>query len=192
MTKRYEAIVIGASAGGIVAVSEIFSVLSATPLLPIFVALHIDQRSSGLGWLFSRKTSIVVHEAEDKEPIAPGKVYLAPPGYHLLVENKSELALSVDDKVRYARPSIDVLFESAAEVYQSRLVAVLLTGASDDGAIGMRTVKSFGGLTIVQDPAEAEVKTMPEAALAATQIDEILSLQEIGARLMQLCALSDL
>jgi two-component system chemotaxis response regulator CheB len=122
-----------------------------------------------------------VREAEDKDRLAPGSVYLAPPDYHTLVEADGTLALSTEGHVRHARPSIDVLFRSAAEAYRERCVGVVLTGANDDGADGLARIKELGGVAVVQDPRTAERREMPAAAIEATHADIVLPLEEIGA-----------
>jgi two-component system chemotaxis response regulator CheB len=120
-----------------------------------------------------------VRDADDKEPIVAGNVYLAPPDYHLLVE-PGHFALSTDERVHHARPSIDVLFESAADAYGERVIGVILTGANQDGASGLARIKAAGGVAIVQDPRDSERREMPDAALAATEVDAVLALDEIG------------
>jgi two-component system chemotaxis response regulator CheB len=129
-----------------------------------------------------------VVDAEDKQWIQPGKIYLAPADYHLLVE-KGEFNLSVDEAVRYSRPSVDVLFESAADAYGPALIAIVLTGANADGAQGARRVKKRGGVVIVQDPKTADAPEMPEAVIAAGAVDQILRLEDIAAFLVELCRL---
>jgi two-component system chemotaxis response regulator CheB len=127
-----------------------------------------------------------VVEAEDKMALEAGIVYLAPADYHLLVEERGRLALSVDPPVRSARPSIDVLFETAADAYGAALLGVLLTGASADGADGLARVKALGGRAIVEDPSTAECRTMPAAGLAATAVDYVLPLRDIGSHVVTL------
>ena len=119
--------------------------------------------------------------------LEPGKAYLAPPGYHLLVERGS-LSLSTDEEVRYSRPSIDVLFESVADAYREDAVGVILTGASDDGAAGLARIRRRGGVTVVQEPATAERRTMPDAALARGRAHRVLALDEIAAFLVKVCS----
>ena len=126
-----------------------------------------------------------VCEAGDKEPIEPGRVYLAPPDYHLLVEPDG-FALSIDVQVQHSRPSIDVLLESAADVYGDRMIGVILTGANADGAEGLRRVKRRGGVTIVQDPETAEKRTMPDAAIATGAADHVVPLEQVASKLMEL------
>lgn len=182
-----DAVVVGASAGGVEALLTIFKGLPADFGLPIIVVLHIpDERRSQLAEVFDRRLSIAVKEAGDKEPIIPGTLYFAAPGYHLSVEDDYSFSFSQEARVHYSRPSIDYLFESAADAYQQRLAAILLTGANQDGAQGLETIKLRGGLTIVQDPEEALVATMPQAALDRIQPDYILPLCGIGRLLCEL------
>ena len=159
---------------------EILSSLPEDLECAVVVAQHRGASSDGgLASLLELRTRLRVTDADDKEPIEPGHVYLAPPDYHLLVE-RGHFALSTDAHVHYARPSIDVLFESAAETYRERVVGVILTGANDDGAAGLARIKSAGGVAIVQDPRSSERREMPTAALAATDVDAVLALEEIG------------
>jgi two-component system chemotaxis response regulator CheB len=180
--RRVDAIAVGASAGGVEALSLLLSALPATLRQPLFIVLHVPRhRPSLLASVFSPMCRRPVREAEDKEPVTAGTVYLAPPDYHLMVEPGAYIALSADDLVNYSRPSIDVLFESAADVYGDGLLAIVLTGASRDGADGLRAVHNAGGCALVQDPAEAYASAMPEAAVAGGAVDAVLSLREIAA-----------
>jgi two-component system chemotaxis response regulator CheB len=182
-----QAIAIGTSAGGLEALSVILPALPQSFKLPIFVVVHVPpDRRSLLPELFRAKCRIPVREPEDKEPIADGTVYFAPPDYHLLVEKDNYLSLSSDEPVFYSRPSIDVLFESAADVYGPALMAIILTGANQDGAAGIKGIARSGGTVIVQDPAEAFAAAMPEAALAACPSARILSLDAIAAQLQEM------
>lgn len=174
------AVVIGASAGGIAATRLLLAQLSAPFPWPLMLVQHIQSQHPIDFSLVYAQNSLRVVEAIDKANIVPGTLHIAPPGYHLLVESDFTLSLSVDDPVCYARPSIDVLFESAADAYGAGLVGVILTGANDDGADGLRAVKSKGGLALVQDPFTAEVRTMPEAALARVQADHVASADDLG------------
>ncbi|MBS4086490.1 chemotaxis protein CheB [Pseudomonas rustica] len=184
---RVEAIVVGASAGGVEALLSVLGPLRSGFVLPIIVVLHLpEERRSQLAEVFARRLDMPVHEAIDKQDIAAGTVYFATPGYHLSVEQNRSLSLSLEDRVHYSRPSIDYLFESAADAYGSKLAAVLLTGANHDGARGLAQVKRRGGLTIVQDPQEAQVATMPQAALNIQQPDHVLTLNGIGRLLVEL------
>lgn len=183
-----ELIAIGTSLGGLNALSMLLGDLRPGLPLPIVVVQHraISSDGRGLAQLLQEHSGLVVMEAEDKMPLEPKTVYLAPADYHLLVEERGVLALSTDPAVRSARPSIDVLFQTAAKAYGSALLAVLLTGASSDGADGLAAVKARGGRAIVEDPATAECRTMPAAALAATAVDYVLPLSRIGGHLVTL------
>ena len=184
---RYELIVIGCSMGGMHALEQIFGVLPADFPVPIVVAQH-RYRTSGeaLPSFLRRHSALSVVDAVDKQWVHPGHVYLAPADYHLLVE-RGELSLSVDDAVAYSRPSIDVLFESAADAYLGGTVGVVLTGANADGARGAKRIKQRGGFVVVQDPETAESAEMPKAAIAAARVDRILPLNRIGPFLVELC-----
>ncbi|KAF2395053.1 chemotaxis protein CheB [Pseudomonas sp. NPDC087342] len=182
-----EAIVIGASAGGVEALLNILSPLREGFVLPIIVVLHLpDERRSQLAEVFARRVALPVLEAVDKTLVEAGTLYFAAPGYHLSVEQDRSFSLSLEDRVHYSRPSIDFLFESAADAYGSALAAVLLTGANRDGASGLAQVKHRGGFTVVQDPDEAQVSTMPQAALDLHQPDHILPIRGIGRLLVEL------
>ncbi|MCI5150484.1 MAG: chemotaxis protein CheB [Candidatus Electrothrix sp. MAN1_4] len=187
MRRRYKAIVIGASAGGIEASVYIFSKLPAHFSVPIILVQHLHKKQdSGLIRCYSGRTQLKVEEAEDKESILPGHIYIAPPDYHLLIERDQTFSLSVDEKVNYSRPSIDVLFESAADVYGARLIGVIMTGANHDGALGLQRIKAYGGLALVEDPATAKFPEMPQSALACTAIDHVLPLEELTDCLLAL------
>ena len=187
--ERIEAVVIGASAGAIQALSRILPALPEDYPIPVLVVVHIPaDRSDLLASLFQAKCRLVVKEAEDKEPIRPGFVYFGPSDYHLLVEGDRTVSLSSDEPVLYSRPSIDVLFESAADAYGERLVGVILTGANEDGADGLWAVHAAGGVALVEDPAEAFAPAMPSAALARCAEARPASLDEIAAYLVGLGA----
>ena len=180
----FEIVVVGTSTGGLKALQTLLSGLSAGFPLPIVIVQHRGKDSeSGLCEFLSQWSSVPVTEPEDKEPVRRGHAYLAPRDYHLLIENQS-FALSTDPPVGFARPSIDVLFESAADQYQERSIGVILTGANRDGARGLAAIKSAGGLTLVEDPRSAACREMPEAAIARTRADWILPLDEIAPRLL--------
>jgi two-component system chemotaxis response regulator CheB len=179
-----EAVVIGASAGALEALSAILPFLPANYGLAVIIVVHVPpDRNSVLAELLQTKCDIAVREAEDKEPIRGGTAYLAPPGYHLLVETDKSLSLSNEEPVFYSRPSVDVLFESAADAYGPRLIAIVLTGANRDGAKGLRAVAEAGGVAIVQSPAGAYASAMPEAAIAECPGAQVLSLKEIAGYL---------
>jgi len=188
-TRRIEAVVIGASAGGFEALLAVLGRLPASYPMPLVAVLHLpENHESRLAELFGYRLSLQVREARDKETLAPGILYFAPAGYHLSIETDRSFSLSCEERVSYARPSIDVLFASAADAYGKSLAAVLLTGANYDGANGLAGIRIAGGLTIVQDPASAEVATMPEAAIRRMTPDLILPLSEIHSLLRQLGA----
>ncbi len=174
------AIVVGGSAGAIDALTIILPALPADFAIPLALALHVSPREpSHLARVLGARCALPVREADDKEPIEAG-VYLAAPDYHLLVESSRCFSLSVDDPVHFSRPSIDVLFESAAEVYGPELAAVLLSGANDDGARGLARVRQAGGITIAQSPDSATMATMPQSALALGCVDHMLAPAAIG------------
>ncbi len=182
-----EAVAIGASAGAVEALSAILPRLPADYPLPVLVVVHVPaDRRSVLATLFQSKCRIAVREAEDKEPVVPGTVYFAPPDYHLQVEADRTLSLSADDPVLYSRPSIDVLFESAADAYGAALAGVVLTGANQDGARGLAAVAEAGGIALVEEPATASASIMPAAAFGAFPAARALSLDAIAACLLDL------
>lgn len=183
----YEAIVIGASAGGMQALKVILSALPAVFALPLAIVQHINERSDGFMAEYLNQASLLtVKEAEDKEPLQPGVAYLAPPGYHLLIEPDRSFSLSVDARVNYSCPAVDVLFESAAEAFGESLIGVVLTGANSDGAQGLKAIQARGGVAIVQNPETAEAALMPQAALAAVETDYIVELAQIARLLVKL------
>jgi two-component system chemotaxis response regulator CheB len=184
----YDLICIGASWGGLAAVSRILADIPAELEQAIVIAQHRhpDSRATTLPELLALQISRPVRDIEDKLPIEPSQVYVTPPDYHVLVE-RGCFALSLEERVHFSRPSIDVLFESAADSYRERVIGVILTGSNEDGAAGLRRIKERGGVAIVQDPAQALRRTMPDAAIAATVADAILPLEEIGPFLYGLC-----
>jgi two-component system chemotaxis response regulator CheB len=186
-----ELIVIGCSLGGMNALQVILSNLTRHFCIPIVVAQHRHKKSNeGLPAYFRRQTDLKVIDADDKQWIEPGHIYLAPADYHLLVERngeRGELSLSIEEAVRYSRPSIDVLFESAADAYTDRLIGIVLTGANEDGARGAARIKKRGGIVIVQDPATAEAPAMPRGTIKAVEVDQILRLEEIAPFLLEAC-----
>ena len=184
---KVEAVVIGASAGGVQALLTLLSALPASFRLPIITVLHLPaNRDSQLAEVFQHRLALTVREAADKETIAPGTVYFAAPGYHLSVENDRTFSLSGEAPLQFCRPSIDVLMESAADAYGAALLAIVLTGANADGADGLARVKRLGGLTAVQDPAEAAAVTMPKAAIHRCRPDFILNLDGILELLLKI------
>jgi two-component system chemotaxis response regulator CheB len=181
LRNRIDAVVIGASAGGVEALAVLLPALPAAFRPALVIVLHLPrERPSLLVEIFGRRCALPVREAEDKEPIEPGTVYFAPPDYHVLVENCRQIALSADEPVHYSRPSIDVLFESAADVYGERLLGIILTGGNEDGAAGLHAVHQAGGITIVQQPDTAKVPLMAVSALQRGPADFVLPLEEIA------------
>jgi two-component system, chemotaxis family, protein-glutamate methylesterase/glutaminase len=181
LRNRIDAVVIGASAGGVEALAVLLPALPAAFRPALVIVLHLPrERPSLLVEIFGRRCALPVREAEDKEPIEPGTVYFAPPDYHVLVENCRQIALSADEPVHYSRPSIDVLFESAADVYGERLLGIILTGGNADGAAGLHAVHQAGGITIVQQPDTAKVPLMAVSALQRGPADFVLPLEEIA------------
>lgn len=184
---NFDLVVVGTSLGGLYALKTLLAGLPQSFPLPMAIVQHRSRDGgSHLGLLLQEVCRLSILEAEDKAPIIPGQVYLAPADYHLLVE-RGHFALSTEAPVSYSRPSIDVLFESAALAYQERLIGVVLTGANQDGACGAVEIKKRGGWVIVQEPATAESAIMPRAAIAATNVDKVLRLEEIPACLVNLC-----
>ena len=179
----------GSSWGGLHALETVLSTLPPDFCTPIVIAQHRapDSGSGALSHMLSVRSGHDVCEAGDKDPIEEGRVYIAPPDYHLLVE-PGGFALSTEATVQYSRPSIDVLFDSAADAYADELVAVVLTGANADGAYGVERVKRRGGVTLAQDPETAEKREMPDAAIATGAVDHVVPLEEIASKLMELTA----
>ncbi|WP_315791724.1 chemotaxis protein CheB [Fischerella sp. JS2] len=191
---KYQIIVIGTSLGGLEALQVILLGLPKTFPIPIAVVQHRHKASDDtLRDLLQSYTNLVVKEAEDKEEILPGWVYLAPADYHLLIESKdktvsqSYFSLSTDAPVTYARPSIDVLFETAADAYNQKVIGILLTGANQDGVQGLAKIKARGGMTIVEEPDSAFCSIMPAAAIALGVADQVLPLVDIPAFLVKIC-----
>jgi len=184
-----KAVVMGASAGALDALSAIIPRLPADFPIPVLVVVHLPaDRKSILAELLQTKSKITVREAEEKELIEPGTVFLAPPDYHLLVDWDFRLALSSEEPVHFSRPSIDVLFETAADVYGSDLIGVILTGASDDGARGLKEICKAGGIAVVQDPLEATSPVMPQSALNACPSAHVLKVRDIADFLKEFAA----
>lgn len=192
MKSRFEAIVIGVSAGGVNALKVILSALKSPLALSVIIVMHRRWNSEDDFFcrMLNKDHVLTVKEVDEKERLAPGIIYLAPPNYHLLIEKNKTLSLTVDVRNNYSRPSIDILFESAAEVFGSHLIGVVLTGANDDGSYGLKSIKAAGGIAVIQDPATAEVSTMPQAALDLLspdyEVDYVLPLDNIGPLLIEL------
>ena len=182
---RPEIIVVGASAGGLRAVEQVLGRLPPNFPVPLVVVQHRSRESTdAYAAVLGHGTPLPVAEVEDGDPLRAPGVYVAPPDYHVLVE-PGRMVLSIDDPVSYSRPSIDVLFESAADVYGQRVCAVLLTGANADGARGLARVKAVGGYAIVQDPSTAESPEMPTAGIAMAPVDRVLTLDGIARELLR-------
>lgn len=175
----YSIAVVGTSLGGLQALSTILKHLPKQIGFPIAIVQHRTSEAGTLCEFLQKNSNLPVYDAQDKQMLYPGVAYLAPSGYHMLIEGET-LALSTEAPVWSARPSIDVLFESAADIFGEQVIGVILTGASQDGALGLAKIKQRGGLAIVQDPATAESRVMPEAAIAATQVDHIVALDAIA------------
>jgi len=183
---RFEIVVIGASSGGLKALQHLLSELSKQFQLPMVIVQHRGKDSdSGLCEFLARYSELPISEPDDKEPILGGHVYLAPRDYHLMIEKRS-FALSTEAPVAFARPSIDLMFESAADEYGKKVIGLVLTGANSDGARGLAWIKSHGGLTIVEDPAEAAFPEMPSAAIRASTVDWVVPLKQITPLLERL------
>ena len=178
---KYDAVVVGTSAGGLNALSTILGNLPRQYKIPIVIVQH---RSKGSFELFEdvlqQKCRIRIKQADEKEAISGGVIHVAPPDYHLLVEMDRTFSLSSDPPVQFSRPSIDVLFESAAIVYRQNLVGIVLTGSNNDGACGIATIRNFGGLTIAQDPSETQYSFMPQAAIDTGKVAHVWRLTDIG------------
>lgn len=185
---KYKAVVIGASAGGFHALKKLLGNLPDDFSLPILIVQHISPSSDNyMAKYLNKNSKLSVKEADGKEPILPGYVYIAPPNYHLLIEEDYTLSFSTEEKVNYSRPSIDVLFETAVFAYGNSLIGIVLTGANSDGAKGLKKIKEAGGYCIVQDPKEAEASAMPLAAIASTKTKNIYTIDKIATLLASLC-----
>lgn len=185
--QHVDAVVVGASAGGVDALLALLRDLPDGWRLPVVVVIHLPEaHESRLAEVFRHRLPIPVCEAEDKAPVADGTLYFAPAGYHLSIESDRRFSLSCEPPVLFSRPAIDLLMMSAADVYGRVLAGFLLTGANEDGALGMRRIHRAGGLTAVQDPDEALVATMPHAAIGAHEPDFVLPLRELRELLLQL------
>lgn len=184
---KYEALVVGVSAGGMEALGSIFPLVPANFSCSVIIVQHMHPNSAGyLPTFLNEKCMTTVKEADEKEKIEAGVIYIAPPNYHLLIENDKTFSFSLEEPVNYSRPSIDVLFESAADAYRERLVGIILTGANKDGSCGLKKIKEMGGLTVVQDPLTAEIDSMPKAAINTGYVDHVLPLNQIGQFLVNL------
>lgn len=187
VNKSYKAIVIGTSAGGLFALSVILEGLPGDYPIPVIVVQHrAKEQRDLLEEVLQSKCKIRIKQADEKEKIEPGFVYIAPPDYHLLVERDKTFSLSADDRVHYSRPSIDVLFESSAMVFKGALIGIVLTGANNDGSSGIAEIKKNGGVTIAQNPSEAQFPFMPAASIKTNEVNHILNLEEIKDFLLKI------
>ena len=182
-----KAVVIGTSYGGMEAIRNLLVKLPESFEPPIIIVLHIGTNTinSYLSQL-NHKTNRKVKEAEEKEPIRRNTVYFAPPNYHLQIESDFTFSLSTDPKINFSRPSIDVLFETAAWTFKNNLIGILLTGSNNDGAAGLQTIKNFGGTTVVENPETAFAKTMPSSAIELFEPDFVLDLDELAEKVAEL------
>jgi two-component system, chemotaxis family, protein-glutamate methylesterase/glutaminase len=177
---QYKAIIIGGSAGSFQVISKILAEISPELDLPIFMALHrLKHVRNGFVEALSIKSKKLIVEPNDKEPIKKGIVYLAPANYHMNLELGNKIGLSTEEMVNNSRPSIDITFDSGSYLYKNKVIGIILSGANKDGAWGMKKLKDRGGFTIIQDPKECTINTMPVAAQNATQIDLILTAENI-------------
>jgi two-component system chemotaxis response regulator CheB len=180
LSRPYKAIVIGGSAGSFSVLANILSKIPVDFNLPIIICCHrLKHVRSGFIEALEIKSIKKVTEPDDKESIKKGKVYVAPANYHLGIELGNTFALSTEEMLNNSRPAIDITLETAAYAYKEKLIGILLTGANKDGALGMKSVKEYGGLTIVQDPSECTIDTMPKAAMAVTKIDYVMKAEEL-------------
>jgi two-component system chemotaxis response regulator CheB len=185
--RRIGILAIGASAGGIDALLRILPGLAPGFRFPVVIVLHLpDDRDSRLADVFGRHLPMPVLQADDKAALQGGTVYFAPPGYHLSIENERCFSLSQEDPVHFSRPAIDIMMTSAADAYGAQACGIVLTGASQDGAAGLAAIGAAGGLTAVQDPADADIPLMPAAAIARRAPDLVLPLQSLRALLSTL------
>ena len=179
--KKCDAFIIGGSAGSLDVLLKVLPVVDIPITFPIIIVIHRKHGSDSLLTdLLSSRTTLPVKEVDEKEPILPGTIYIAPSDYHLLIEQDHTFSLDYSEKVNYSRPSIDVTFQSAAEVYRQNLVCLLLSGSNSDGVSGLKSVKSWGGMALIQDPESAQVAYMPAQAKIHVEIDRILNIQQIG------------
>lgn len=192
MTGRYGIAVVGTSWGGLAALRELVSCLPDDLRIPVVLIQHRHKMSDdALPRLLQDRTGLHVCEAEDKMPIEPGHVYVAPADYHLLVEPDNYFELSVEEPIRYSRPSIDVTFTSAADSFGARTIGVVMTGANADGAAGLKRIAERGGATLVQEPVTAESPAMPAAALKAVPSARVMVLSAIGSAIAELASLPE-
>jgi len=183
---KYKLVVIGSSAGGLSALEKLLTPLPAGFSMPVVAVQHVSPHSENyMTTYLNEKCNLTVKEADEKELLKAGVVYIAPPNFHVLIEEDHTISLSVEEKVNFSRPSIDVLFETAADVFRNKVIGIVLTGGNQDGALGLKAIKDHGGLTIVQSPDEAHVDIMPNIAIKTTKPDYVLALDDISKLLMK-------
>ncbi len=180
-----EAIFIGTSAGGVQTLNTLFDLLAPNFKIPIVTVIHLGEKPF-IPSAFRAPRGLKIIEAEEKDMIQPGLIYFAPANYHLLIESDKTFSLSNEEKIQFARPALDVTMDSMAEVYNKKLLGIVLTGANEDGAAGLLAIKENGGMTVVQNPANALYPTMPEAAIKKSAPDYILTLEQIGSLMCNL------
>lgn len=192
MGARINAVFIGASAGGIEAITAILSRLEPDFRVPVVMVIHLPtSKKMGLAGVFQSSCRLTVSEVEDKQSIVNGQVFLAPPDYHVLVEDSISLSLSNEEQVNYSRPSIDVLFESAADVFADAAIGIVLSGANQDGALGLAEIIRAGGIGLIQSPDQASSPVMPAAAIAACPTATIMNLHQIADYLNERVCVND-
>jgi two-component system, chemotaxis family, protein-glutamate methylesterase/glutaminase len=185
--KNCDALIIGGSAGSLDVLLKVFPALNSLLSFPVIIVLHRKPGTDNvLTSLLSSKTALPVKELEEKEKINPSTIYIAPSDYHLLIEHNKTFSLDASEKVNFSRPSIDVIFQSAAEVYRENLVCLLLSGSNNDGIEGLKKVKENGGIAIIQNPLSAAISYMPEQAALHVNIDEVLEIEDIADYINQL------
>ncbi len=182
--RRFNIAVIGASAGGLSALEAILKVLDKDLSTPIIIVQHLSPDGGDAILKLLKKYSLIeLSEPTDKELLENNHIYLAPPDYHLMIEDDHSISVYMGPKENYCRPAIDVLFETAAEVFLDKTLGILLTGANRDGTRGLRVIKDFSGVTVAQDPKEAQIAVMPQSAIDNGAVDHILTLEQIGKML---------
>lgn len=187
LTMNYKAVIIGGSAGSFQVVTRILNSLPPSFPVPVLLCLHrLKHVRSGFVEALSLKSAIPVEEPFDKDVLRPGRAYLAPANYHMYIELANRIALSGEETVNHSRPSIDLSFITAANAYRDKLIGIILSGANKDGAMGLKKVHDLGGVTLVQDPEECEVKTMTQSALQLTRVDYVYSTDQIISYLKKL------
>jgi len=179
--KVCEALIMGGSAGSLEVLLRVLSEVRSDLSFPIIIVVHRKHGADSLlPSLLASRTRLIVKEADEKEMIVAGTVYVAPSDYHLLIEQDRTFSLDYSEKINYSRPAIDATFQTAAEVYKNKLVCLLLSGSNADGVIGLKCVKAWGGQAVIQDPASAQVAYMPEQAKLQVEIDRILGIEDIA------------